>query len=238
MQPDRAEPDPKAQLALGKNPVFAALSAEALDAVIAVGRLRHYRSGALIFVQGEPPDDVFCVVSGRVSVFSTAPDGRQQIYTFLGPGEMFGELGVLGDMPRSASVECVEDATLWAVRGQAFLQLLAAHPPISRALMGALARQVVAVDAVAEDLLFLDLKGRVAKRLLALADQSPTTSSPSGEIFLTWEISQAQLASLCSATRENTSRVLSEFQRRGLIQRQGRRYVLRDLETLRRLAGL
>lgn len=230
-------PDQRALLALARNPLFAPLNTDNLHSLVARGQLHRYRSRALIVVQGDPADEVFCVVEGRVSVYGTSPDGRQQLYALLNPGELFGELGVLGDMPRSGTVESLEDCTLWGVSGSVFLEFLADHPEVARALMGALARQVVEMDTVVEDLLFLDVKGRIAKRLLALADQSPTEASGEG-IVLQWELSQTQLASFCGTTRENMSRVLAEFQRRGLVERRGRRYVLRDLQTLRRLAGL
>jgi CRP/FNR family transcriptional regulator/CRP/FNR family cyclic AMP-dependent transcriptional regulator len=100
-----------------------------------------------------------------------------------------------------------------------------------------LARKVVELDNVTEDLLFLDLKGRVAKRLLELIEGSAVTATPDG-IMLPWKMSQTQLAALCGGTRENVSRVLSEFQRRGMVERVGRSYVLRDVVALQRLARL
>lgn len=237
MAADGPKPDRSVLLALAKNPLFAPLHEDDLRSLVARGQLRRYRTRALIFLQGDRADEVFCVVEGRVSVYATTAEGRQQLYALLNPGELFGDLGVVGDMPRSATAESLEDCTLWGVSGEVFLQFLADHFEVARALMSALARQVVAVDATVEDLLFLDVKGRIAKRLLALADQSPTETSGEG-IAVPWELSQTQLASFCGTTRENMSRVLAEFQRRGLVERKGRRYILRDPDTLRRLAGL
>jgi CRP-like cAMP-binding protein len=83
----------------------------------------------------------------------------------------------------------------------------------------------------------IDLRGRVAKRLLELATTS-WNASPADGTVLDWGLPQADLAYLCGGTRANVSRVLSEFGRRGLIKRSGRQYLLRDVDTLRRLAEL
>ncbi len=88
-----------------------------------------------------------------------------------------------------------------------------------------------------EDLLFLDLKGRVAKRLLQLVAPS-LDELPANGTTLPSVVTHADLASLCGGSRENVTRILSEFQRRELVDRDGRRYVLKDVGGLKRLAGL
>lgn len=105
------------------------------------------------------------------------------------------------------------------------------------ALLSALSRLVVAQSGLVDDMLFLDLRGRVAKRLLGLATTS-WDAPPTDGTVLDWGLPQADLAYLCGGTRANVSRVLSEFGRRQLIRRSGRQYILRDVNALRRLAGL
>ena len=92
-------------------------------------------------------------------------------------------------------------------------------------------------EAFVDDLLFLDLKGRVAKRLLQLVTPSLDHLPPDGTV-LPSVVTHADLASLCGGSRENVTRVLSEFQRRGLINKQGRRFVLAKPVGLAKLAGL
>lgn len=237
MQRGDRQPEVGLRLPLARNPIFAGLDPAVLGPFLEQWRLRRYRTGALIFVQGDPPDEAFCVAAGRVSILSTTIHGRNQLYAFPGPGEIFGELGVLGHMPRSATAESLEDCSIWSVSGDLFLTFVLEQPSVARAVLEALARQIVALDAVTQDLLFLDLKGRVAKRLLELMQDSAVAASPDG-VMLPWKISQTQLAALCGGTRENVSRVLSEFQRRGMVERVGQSYVLRDVVALQRLAQL
>ena len=88
-----------------------------------------------------------------------------------------------------------------------------------------------------EDLLFLDLKGRVAKRLIQLVAPS-LDELPDDGVVLPSVVTHADLASLSGGSRENVTRILSEFQRRGLVTRDEKRYVLKNINGLRRLAGL
>ena len=87
-----------------------------------------------------------------------------------------------------------------------------------------------------DDLLFLDLKGRVAKRLLQMATPSLDDLPDDGQAIPA--VTHADLASLCGGSRENVTRVLSEFQRRGLLERDGKRYVLKKVDGLAKIAGL
>ena len=140
-------------------------------------------------------------------------------------------------MPRTATAAALEDTTVWAVEGEAFLGFVGRHTGAGRSLLRALARQVQAHEAFVEDLLFLDLKGRVAKRLLQLVAPNVEELPPDGAV-LPSVVTHADLASLSGGSRENVTRILSEFHRRGLVDRDGRRYVLRDVKGLRRLAGV
>jgi CRP/FNR family transcriptional regulator len=92
-------------------------------------------------------------------------------------------------------------------------------------------------EAFVEDLLHLDLKGRVAKRLLQLVSPS-LDELPSDGAALPAIVTPADLASLCGGSRENVTRILSDLQRRGFVERDGRRYVLRKISGLARLAGV
>jgi CRP-like cAMP-binding protein len=151
--------------------------------------------------------------------------------------QLFGELAVLGEGRRTTSALSVDDADVWVVKGGLFLQLLDEQPSASRAMLRALAQQLRAHESLVDDLLFLDLKGRVAKRLLGLVSPS-LDELPGDGALIPSVVTQADLASLAGGSRESVTRVLSDFQKRGLVGRSGKRYVLKDVKALRRLAGL
>jgi CRP/FNR family transcriptional regulator/CRP/FNR family cyclic AMP-dependent transcriptional regulator len=199
--------------------------------------VRDYRKGTYLFHQQDEAPNLFFLWRGRVEISSTSITGHRQLHTTLEPPQFFGELGVLGDLPRTATAIAVEDTTVGVIRGDDFLTFLAEHPEASRALLRALARQVQAHEALVEDLLFLDLKGRVAKRLLGLVTPSLDEVPEDGAVIPS-VVTHADLASLSGGSRENVTRILSDFQRRGLVKRTGRRYALSNVVGLRRLAGL
>jgi CRP/FNR family transcriptional regulator/CRP/FNR family cyclic AMP-dependent transcriptional regulator len=122
-------------------------------------------------------------------------------------------------MARSGTAICVADTTAWVVDGQRFVRFLTDQPPVALALLSILARQVVTRDGLVDDLLFLDLRGRVAKRLLGLATSSGSGRRPAPS---STGASQADLASLCGGTRASVNRVLADLDRRGLITRSHR----------------
>lgn len=225
------------ETALAALPLFANVSADAHVAFARQGRLQRYQAGTVMFLQGDPPDAVYCILSGRVEITTTAAaDGRIRLVAVLGPGDLLGELAVLGDIARSGSAICVADTTVWVVNSQGFRRFLTDHPPVALALLSSLARLVIAQNGVVDDMLFLDLRGRVAKRLLGLAKTGD--APPADGTVIEWGLPQADLAYLCGGTRANVSRVLAEFGRRRLIERVGRQYTLRDVKTLCRLAGI
>ncbi len=199
--------------------------------------IREYRRGTYLFHQHDDAPDVYFLWKGRVEISSTSITGHRQLHTTLDPPLFFGELGVLGEMARTATAMALEDTTVCVIHGQEFVTFLGEHPAAGRALLRALARQIQAHEALVEDLLFLDLKGRVAKRLLGLV--SPRLDElPADGAVVPSVVTHADLASLSGGSRENVTRILSEFQRRGLVKRNGRRYVLADIGGLSRLAGL
>jgi CRP-like cAMP-binding protein len=223
--------------AMAKTPILQGSPAKAVRELAGEGVLRPYRRGTYLFYQGDPSHHVFFFWQGRIEVSSISLTGHRQLLTTLDQPQFFGELGILGEQLRTATALALEDSVVWLVDGQRFLSFLSDHFEATRALVRSLARQIQAHESFVEDLLFLDLKGRVAKRLLQLVTPSLDELPPDGSI-LPSVVTHADLASLCGGSRENVTRILSEFQRRGLVVREGRRYVLANVSGLRSLAGL
>ncbi len=218
---------------LGAAAPFEDIPADALRALADRGTVRRYRAGTYLFHQGDESTGVLFLVEGRVEISSISPSGHRQLHTTIERPQLIGELGVVGELPRSASALALDDSTVWATGAEVFMGFLAEEWRATRAL----ARQVQAHEAFVDDLLFLDLKGRVAKRLIQLVSPS-LEELPPDDALVPSVVTHADLASLCGGSRENVTRILSEFQRRGLVSREGRRYVLRKVEALARIAGL
>jgi CRP/FNR family transcriptional regulator, cyclic AMP receptor protein len=225
------------EAAMQQTPLLAEAPRKAVRDLAPAGTVRVYRRGTYLFYQGDDSDVVFFLWKGRIEVSSISVTGHRQLLTTLESPQFFGELGVLSEQRRTATALALEDCTVWVVSGARFLAFLSEHFDASRALLRGLASQIQAHEAFVEDLLFLDLKGRVAKRLLQLVSPSLDELPPDGTV-LPSVVTHADLASLCGGSRENVTRILSEFAKRGLVERDGRRYVLKNVAGLRRVAGL
>jgi CRP/FNR family transcriptional regulator, cyclic AMP receptor protein len=218
-------------------PLFDGVDARAIARLVERGGVRHYRKNTYLFHQGDGSPDVFFLIDGRIEVSSLSASGHRQLHTTLEHPQFFGELGVLGGMPRTAAALALEESDVWRADDEAFLGFVVEEPAAARAILRALARQVQSHEAFVEDLLYLDLKGRVAKRLLQLVTPS-LEDLPSDGAVVPSVVTHADLASLCGGSRENVTRILSDFQRRGIVERDGRRFVLKKISGLARLAGV
>jgi CRP/FNR family cyclic AMP-dependent transcriptional regulator len=215
---------------------FSATKRASVSALVASGKVRTYRKGTYLCHQAEPAPDVFFLLSGRLEVSSASPNGTRMFHATVSEPQFVGELGALGEITRTASVVAIAESQVWVGSADEFVQAIAANPAASRVIMRALARQVQAGQAFVDDLLFLDLKGRVAKRLLQMV--TPDLDHLPEDGAMVPEVTQADLASLCGGSRENVARILKELERRALIRRDGHRYVLRKVAALAKIADL
>jgi len=221
---------------MGAAPILRGVRKADVSALAVSGITHRYRSGTYICHQGDVAEDVFFLVEGKVEISSVSPNGTRILHAAVDTPQFLGELGVFGDLPRSADLLALAESEIWSVDAEGFLEFVISQPAATREVLGALARQVHEHQAFVDDLLFLDLRGRVAKRLLQMG--TPTLAELPRDGTSIPPITHADLASLCGGSRENVSRILSDIQRRGLIQRDGHRYVLKKVGALAKLADL
>ena len=208
----------------------------ALERFATQGAVHRYRRGTYLCHQGDPNGDVFFLLDGRVEISSETANGNRVLHATMDTPGFVGELSALGQMPRTASVLTLDDSDVWSIGSDDFLAFVTAEPAASRGFLQALARQVREHQSFTDDLLHLDLKGRVAKRLLQLV--TPSLDDLPEDGVLVPAVTHADLASLCGGSRENVTRILTEWQRRGLVEREGHRYVLKKVSGLAKIADL
>ncbi len=212
------------------------VTAEGIARLAGGGTVRRYRRGTYLCHQGEDATDVFFLVEGRIEVSSVAVNGSRVYHATVNTPQFVGELGPLGEMPRTASLLALAESEVWATPADAFVAFITEQAPAARDVIRALARQLQGQQSLVDDLLFLDLKGRIAKRLLQMVTPDLDDLPPDGVVVP--EVTQADLASLCGGSRENVTRILKEFERRGIVRRDGHRYVLKKVSALAKLAEL
>jgi CRP/FNR family transcriptional regulator, cyclic AMP receptor protein len=232
----RATAEDRLAKAMADAPIFEGVDRARVSDFAGQGRIHSFRRGTYLCHQGDEADDVFFLVSGRIEVSSISPAGTRILHATVDTPQFLGELGVLGSLPRTADLLTLEEADIWTVDGEAFLSFVTKERQAARQVLAALARQVQEHQAFVDDLLFLDLRGRVAKRLLQMGTPSLTDLPADGTVIP--PVTHADLASLCGGSRENVSRIVSDLQRRGVIKRDGHRYVLKKVSTLAKMAEL
>lgn len=221
---------------LGSTRLFATVPAEDVRRLAEHAVERSYRRGETIFHEGDAGDTLCVVVRGLVKVFVTSRQGEEMLLVTLGPSETFGELALVDGGERSASARAAEPTTLLTLRRSALLEVLAAQPRLTEALLRSLGDLVRRVTDQAADLVFLDLQGRVAKLLLAL-DEEHGADADGGRV-LDLQLTQGDLASMVGGSRQSVNQILHSFESLGYLEVRGRRLVLLQADMLRRQAGL
>jgi CRP/FNR family cyclic AMP-dependent transcriptional regulator len=227
-------PNANIDAAMASSPILQGVAENEVVTLAEAGVLHSFRRGTYLCHQGDEADEVFFLSAGRVEISSISPTGTRVLHATVDTPQFLGELGVFGDLRRSADMLTLDESEIWSVDGDRFLSFVTRQPTAAREVLAALARQVQESQAFVDDLLYLDLRGRVAKRLLQMGTPSLAELPADGTVIR--PVTHADLASLCGGSRENVSRILSDLQRRGLIRRDGHRYVLRKVGSLAKLA--
>jgi CRP/FNR family transcriptional regulator len=216
---------------LAATALFGSVTEKALRALAEGAVHRKYRKGAVVFVQGEKGTRCYVIVSGTVKISAYHPDGREAVLAVLGPGDVFGELSLFDEAPRSADASVIEDAELLSIDKGTITDAATSHPELALALLQQLSRRLRLTNDSLQDVAFFDVAGRVARRLADLADAHGVPEQDG--TLITLSVSQEALANMVGATRESVNKALAALTRRGLVARQGRRYWVANVEALR-----
>jgi CRP/FNR family cyclic AMP-dependent transcriptional regulator len=206
--------------------IFTHLDAATAGELERLGEQRAFPAGTVIVGQDDPGDALYVLVSGKVKVVLFGRQGREMILTiFKTPGDFFGEMSLVDDEPRSATVVAAEPATLFVLSRAAFRAHVEAQPRTALRVLQEVSRRLRQADRVIGNLALLDVWGRVAGKLRELA-RSDGVEVEEG-IVLRERPTQSEIAAMVGTSRETVSRAISEFQRRGFIQVTGKKMLLR-----------
>jgi CRP/FNR family cyclic AMP-dependent transcriptional regulator len=206
--------------------IFADLDAGAIAALERAAEVRPYREGAVIVSQEEPGDSLFVLVRGRVKVVLYGQSGREVILSiFKTPGDFFGEMSLLDDQPRSATVIASAPSRLLTLSRGAFQAHIAAHPRTALRVLTELSRRLRRADEVIGNLALLDVYGRLAGKLREMA--AADGEECEGGILIRERPTQAEIAAMIGTSRETVSRALSELSRRGYLEMSGKKLLVR-----------
>ena len=198
---------------LGKLELFRGLSAAELTRVNDLLGRTKFPTGAMILTASQPGEIAYVILDGTLKVSTIESNGRELTLALLGPGEIVGELSLADRSGRSADVTALEPATLVWIDRNTFDQLRREIPAITENLLRLLARRLRLANAQLQAIATLDVHGRIARQLLALAD-ALGEELPDGSVRIPLRITQSDLAALVGATRVRVNEVIVGFTRR------------------------
>lgn len=186
--------------------------------------------GNTLFKEGDAGDRLYVVVEGKLKLGTTSTDGRENLLSILGPGEMFGELSLFDPGPRTSTATAVTDARLLSLGHDQVIPWVKDHPEVSLQLLGRLAQRLRRTNEAVGDLVFSDVPGRVAKALIDLGTRFGTTKDDG--LHVNHDLTQEELAQLVGASRETVNKALADFAGRGWLRLEARAVVVLDYERL------
>jgi len=207
---------------LTASPLFAGLEPAALDEVVAASRVRHFPRGQVICSEGDPGTDLLLLEEGRVRVCRYGAGGREVVLAEVDAPIAFGELSLIDNLPRAATLIAVTGIRIRFVPRQPVIRLAERHPAVAMALLRSMAAMVRATNDRLADVLVLDVPARLAKWLLAEANDDRLVLAES----------QESLATRLGTTRVTVNRTLHRFARSGLIRIDGGTIHLVDRRAL------
>jgi CRP/FNR family transcriptional regulator, cyclic AMP receptor protein len=213
-------------------PLFADLADEDIRELMAVARRRIFRSGEVIFHRDDPGQVLYVIKEGKVKISLISPEGQEISLVVFGKGECFGEFAILDGLPRSADAIALERVECYTLQRSDFHKTIMKNPKIAIQVMEVLSRRLRTTDQMVENLIFLDVYGRVAKKLLELADSHG--SKVDNGIRIEVRLTQQELASMVGASRESVNKVMCYFTDKNFISTDKHRITLHRIADLKR----
>lgn len=202
--------------------IFPQLSQNSLDIMATCGVVRKYPKSTVLVSEGELSDSLYIILDGKVKVYVSDEHGKEVLLNILGKGAYFGELSLIDDEPRSASVMTVEHSRIVVVSKSDFQHCLAAHSEIAFELISALVKRVRALTGSVKNLALLDVYGRVARTLISLAHNQDN------KLVIQQRLTHQDIASMVGASREMVSRIMKDLTTGGYLEIKDRQIIIRN----------
>jgi len=226
----KVPPVPIDQEVIRKAPLFTALDDVAAASLLANMVSVKISKGSVLFAEGDEGDQLYVIAEGKLKLGTSSGDGRENLLSILGPGEMFGELSLFDPGPRTSTATAVTDAKLLSLGQEKLLPWLAENPKVALQLLARLAQRLRRTNEAVGDLVFSDVPGRVAKALIDLGERFGKKTEEG--LFVHHDLTQEELAQLVGASRETVNKALADFAGRNWLKLDGRAVLITDVERL------
>lgn len=210
--------------------IFSDLSEKDLKLLEQCKTANHYKRKQIIFYEGNPVVGLYCIQSGKVKLYKTSGDGKQQILKIAQGGDILGHSSLFTDTPHIATAESIEESDICFLDKHRFLALLQANPSVSLKLLGQLSRELNRSEEQVLDIAYKSVRVRFVEFLLTLKQSFGVYEQ--GVYRLQITLTREELAQAIGTTVETAVRLLSEFRTEGLIEVEKKSIAIRDPEKL------
>lgn len=223
-------PDSKRIDYLRNTPVFSGLDDTELGEIVPLVVKRKLKNGTVIFHEGDPGSAFFLVKQGRVKIYKAAPDGREQVISILGDGQIFGDVPVFDGGPYPATAATMVETEIYQVKRDEFEEFLRRHPDVAMKLLKMLGQRLRQAMALIRDLSFKQVPHRLAGLLLKLALENG--KAVDGGTLIDMALSRQDIAEIVGTSRETVTREIKKMESNGMLRLEGRRIIVTDAEKL------
>ncbi|GGF61615.1 transcriptional regulator [Terasakiella brassicae] len=202
---------------LSNSELLSGLDEAMLDRLLSMTVTRRLDKNETLFVKGDPGDSLFGVQEGKIKIVTTSPNGKEVTLNIIEEGQFFGEIALLDGMDRTADAIAMEKTEVLVIQRRDFIPFLEKHPKLCIQVMQLLCHRVRLTSEMVEDAAFLPLDGRLAKRLLNLADLYGQ-EQPGGGVLIGLNLPQQELARMMGTSRESVNKQLQIWRNQGWIE--------------------
>lgn len=193
-------------------PLFAGLTNEELSNIESHATTRNFAKRTILINEGDQTSSLYVIISGKVKIYCGDEHGKEIIIATLGPGEYFGEVALIDDAERSASVMTLEDSNFLVISKEAFKTALSQYPEIAIRLIQEFTHRFRNMTDNIKNLALLDVYGRVAKTLLSMATEEED------QLIIHEKLTQQDIANRVGASREMVAKIMKDLTTGGYIE--------------------
>jgi CRP/FNR family transcriptional regulator len=220
---------------LKKSLLFSGLNEQDLEALAAITVRRAFRKGEALFSEGDEATGFYLLIDGHLKLCRVSPDGREKVLHFVRPGETFAEAAFFGDGKYPAEARALEPGETLFLPRQGFMELMGSKPQFALNLVVSLSLSLRRFARQIEELTFADVTSRLASFLIKRVGEKST--SYAGITYLELGIKKGELAAQLGTANETISRTFRKLKEEGIIELEGRKVTILQMERLQQLAS-
>jgi len=200
-------------------PLFQGLEPQHLQTLARMAVKKFFKRGETVFAEGDPGTGFHIITTGRVKVYKTSPDGKEQILHIMSQGEPFGEVPVFTGQRFPAYADALTDTSTLFIPRDDFITLIRTEPSVALSMLSVLSQRPKGFTVLIEDLSLREVPARLAAYLLYVSERNQGTDD------INLDISKTQLASILGTIPETLSRILARMTREKIIESDDKRHI-------------